>query len=79
MIEIKAAVPKFHEMQEEIADEFRGDIKKFIDRKGILCAQDVLVILRRTLKRSGKYISYERGSTKGLKMKNTPLYLYRII
>ena len=36
MIEIKTAVPKFDEMQEEIADEFRGNIKKFKDKKGIL-------------------------------------------
>lgn len=74
------SIPKLKKIQTQIADEYKGNIKKYIDTNGIESSHDVMVILRRMLRRNGRYVTYSRGSLKGLKSQNnSPVYLYKLI
>ena len=55
------SIPKLKKIQTQIADQYKGNIKKYIDTNGIESSHDVMVILRRMLRRNGRYVTYSRG------------------
>ena len=74
------SIPTLKKLQRALADTYKGDVKTHIEKNGINTAHDVMVVLRRILRLNGRYVSYSRGSLKGLKSKNnSPVYLYKLI
>ena len=78
--DILQSIPALHQMKSQLAETYKGDVKRYIEKHGIETPHDVMVLLRRMLRREGRYVTYKRGSLKGLKSKNnSPVYLYKLI